>query len=574
MSHTLNDILMITHNRPRYTRLALRRLLETCDASCRLWLWHNGNDEETLSVVQEFRANPLIFRFHHSEENAGQNAPLRWIFEAGNAPYVSKVDDDCLMPHGWLDKLRQAHEDVPEFGAIGCWRFPDDLFIPEVASRKIQLFGNRHRVMLNCWIEGSGFVLKRECLSAHGNIPTNYSFPRFCLDLSLKGWVHGWYFPFLFQEHMDHPWSPHTMFRSDADLERHSPVNAKRWGVGSLEEYAERFRQEAYALQRAAPNPRLYVGWRARFGRACKLLGRQSGRQRQIPTPLLEKLRPLRDKYQPGLKLYYRSPWVNRKYVSERPIMLIGGAERSGTTLLRASVESHPDIAIGPESWVFVYRPDLSFLATEYDFRQDELQNLMAKSTCLSHFVDLFAAEYCRRQERPFWGEKSPHNVFRLSYIWKHFPNARFVHIIRDGRDVACSLRNHPRHVRIGQEYFPTQIRRPIGNCIDKWARAVRAGIRHRHDPRYLEVRYEDLVTDYEGATRRIIDHLGVEWHEELLRREEIQETKRNPEIVNPEVRGPLYTHAVARWKKDLSEAELATIESHAGQLLRSLGYE
>jgi hypothetical protein len=315
------------------------------------------------------------------------------------------------------------------------------------------------------------------------------------------------------------------------------------------------------------------VGWRAKLRRLQNLVRSPQERGWSTPTPLEEKLKPLRDKYQPGLKLYYSSPWVNKKYVSEKPIVLIGGAERSGTTLLRASIDSHPDIAIGPESWLFVYRPDLQFLAEEYEIPVDNLQALMTQASGLPQFIEIFADQYCQQTGKRVWGEKSPHNVFRLPYIWKHFPNARFVHIIRDGRDVACSLRNHPRHIRIGQKYYPTNKSRPIEECIEKWVQAVSAGIRHRGDPRYLEVRYEDLVADYSDLTRKIIEHFGLEWREELLRRQEIQQAKQASEIVNPEVRGPLYTHAVARWKKDLSEAELSVIERKAGPLLKSMGY-
>jgi hypothetical protein len=88
-----------------------------------------------------------------------------------------------------------------------------------------------------------------------------------------------------------------------------------------------------------------------------------------------------------------------------------------------------------------------------------------------------------------------------------------------------------------------------------------------------LEVKYEDLVADYACEARRIVEHLGVAWSDELLEREEIQKSRSGVEIVNPEVRGPLYSKAIARWRNDLSDADRVIVEKRAGRLLRELGY-
>src|SRR5687768_244136 len=204
------DILMITYNRASYTRLALTRLLETCDDRMRVWLWHNGDHLETLGVVKELSSHPRVHRFHHSVENRKLREPTNWCWSESNGEFLSKVDDDCLMPDGWADTLRRAHADVPEFGILGCWRFPDEDFVADVASRKIIAF-NGHRVMRNCWIEGSGYLMKRACVQKHGLLAADQSFTQYGMALARAGWVHGWYFPFLYQEHMDDPRSPNTL---------------------------------------------------------------------------------------------------------------------------------------------------------------------------------------------------------------------------------------------------------------------------------------------------------------------------------------------------------------------------
>ena len=73
---------------------------------------------------------------------------------------------------------------------------------------------------------------------------------------------------------------------------------------------------------------------------------------------------------------------------------------------------------------------------------------------------------------------------------------------------------------------------------------------------------------------RQICDHVGVAWAPEMLQRESMQAKRLDREIVNPEVRGPLYESAKARWRRDLSTEETKFILQRGGFLLRNLGYE
>ncbi|MDP6520199.1 MAG: sulfotransferase [Planctomycetota bacterium] len=284
-------------------------------------------------------------------------------------------------------------------------------------------------------------------------------------------------------------------------------------------------------------------------------------------------LKPLRRRLELGLRLYYRSAWVNAPYRCETPHIIFGGAERSGTTLLRAAMDSHPMVAAGPESWLFVFRQDLPWLAAEFDLPLAQVRQLYKDACGLAEFANLFLSAAAEKQGKTLWCEKSPRNIRRLDYIWEHFPKARVVHIIRDGRDVSCSLRNHPRHTRVNGEYVPTNIDRPIRKCINRWAQYVSDGLRHRGDDRYLEVHYEELARDYEPVMRRICDHCQLPWSDDLLKREQLQGQRQDMEIVNPEVRKPLYNSSIGRWQRDLSEREVATCMERAGDLLDELGY-
>ena len=126
------DILMITYNRPQYTELSLKRLLDTCDESMRVWVWHNGEDKETLEVVSSFRDHPQFYKFYHSPENKKLNEPTNWLWDNSDADYFGKVDDDCVVPFGWADTLRQAHRDIVNLGIAACWHFMEEDIVPEL----------------------------------------------------------------------------------------------------------------------------------------------------------------------------------------------------------------------------------------------------------------------------------------------------------------------------------------------------------------------------------------------------------------------------------------------------------
>lgn len=274
-----------------------------------------------------------------------------------------------------------------------------------------------------------------------------------------------------------------------------------------------------------------------------------------------------------GLRLYYCSPWVRHPYKSTSAPIIIGGSDRSGTTLLRAALDCHPDVFAGPETWLFAYRVSSHFLASEYEFDLDEVRRIRSDSAGLAEFVDRFLGAAASRAGAERWCEKSPRNIRRLAYIWRHFPDARVVHVIRDGRDVVASLRSHPRRLRTPSGYVETTVDRPIDECVDHWIRHVLAGITHRGEERYLEVRYEALVRDYVTTLEAVCQHVGLPWSDEMRDRERVQAGRSDRELVNPEVRQPLFDARIGRWQVDLTLEEQAVVHERAGGLLAELGY-
>lgn len=271
------DILMITYNRPSYTRRSLDHLLDTCSDSTRVWLWHNGNDPETLSIVTERAHHPKVARFHHSTENVRLRQPTNWLWEHSTAELLGKVDDDCLVDPGWDEALSAAHAIEPTLGLIGAWRFYDEDFVPDLARRKTVTLPGGTQILSNPWLQGSGYLLKRRCVDQIGPLQPDQSFTAWCIRVALQGWNIGWHLPFIHEEHMDDPRSPYSEIREDSDLQEHLPLSAKRLGIDTVNEWTEQMRRSARRVQAASSDPRDYVGWRRQRRRVLKQLRRRFG---------------------------------------------------------------------------------------------------------------------------------------------------------------------------------------------------------------------------------------------------------------------------------------------------------
>jgi GT2 family glycosyltransferase len=264
-------VLMITHKRPAYTALSLRRLCESVPEQARITVWDNASGDEMRAVLESFQNHPRVEQIVYHPRNDKLRGPTNWFWaNSGAADFLSKVDDDCLMPPNWCETLLQAHADIPQAGVLGCWRFLSEDFDEGLAARKIQQFAE-HRIMRNCWVEGSGYLMKREVVDRIGLLREGESFTSWCTRAAASGFVNGWYFPFLYQEHLDDPRVPNTGIRSEADFRRLLPLSANTFKISSREDWIKRLKYSAWSLQAYSFDPKDHLGWRARVGR--KLAG-------------------------------------------------------------------------------------------------------------------------------------------------------------------------------------------------------------------------------------------------------------------------------------------------------------
>jgi hypothetical protein len=265
--------------------------------------------------------------------------------------------------------------------------------------------------------------------------------------------------------------------------------------------------------------------------------------------------------------------WRHAAGGSEDAVIVIGGCPRSGTTLLRRLLDEHPSIVCGPEtSALLPVKLSAAELAAACELPEAEVSAMLRGSGSQGAFVAALFDRVARRRGKRRWAEKTPLNVRHLDWIFRHFPNARFIHVIRDGRDVVCSLRGHPSRRFVDGAWVSVPQRRSVSSCIGQWLELTGRGMGWRGDPRYMEVRYEDLVGAPEATMRRVMDFVGEPFEESwLAARLEAQAT--DGAAPRPNAAGVITAGSIGRWRRDLKPAEIELIRQRATDRLVELGY-
>ena len=277
------------------------------------------------------------------------------------------------------------------------------------------------------------------------------------------------------------------------------------------------------------------------------------------------------------------------------PYVFIVGCPRSGTTLLRRMIDAHRQIAITREThWIakrFEKRqgvtPDglvtpelLSWLLSDEKFTrmgigQDELEGLVAGeepvsySTFVTGVFDLFG----KGQGKRLVGDKTPSYLRHIPTLHALWPQAKVVHIIRDGRDVCLSMVNWKKgHVAAGR--LATWAEDPVLTAALWWKQRVRLGREDGNALRpelYYEIRYETLVSQPATECAALCDFLGLPYHEAMLKFYEGRE-KADPNLDAKKAWRPA-TPGLRDWRTQMTLDDIERFEAAAGDLLEELGY-
>ena len=268
------------------------------------------------------------------------------------------------------------------------------------------------------------------------------------------------------------------------------------------------------------------------------------------------------------------------------------GFQRSGTTLLRAMFNAHPEVAIPYEGrflewlrfpWIhqryetkqgFATEIFVSDLFRDPNFgswqlnRRQVLEALEEPASSLSVNIRRVYALYAAMRGKKRYADKTAGLNLQVPFVSSLFPEARFIHIIRDGRNVALAWRDAPWNI----------VKAPAEVALN-WAASVEIGrmtgqlVGRMH---YREIRYESLIDDPEGSLREVCKFLEITFDQAMLAYHECPD-----EVVNsdpfPQAQKSLHlppTKGLRDWSRHMPKKDLRDFEKVAGDALQRFGYD
>lgn len=266
--------------------------------------------------------------------------------------------------------------------------------------------------------------------------------------------------------------------------------------------------------------------------------------------------------------------------------LIVLGVSRSGTTLLRVILDRSPGLAVPDESF-FVpllarrhgktidaesFLDDLARIPTIRDWGlaiadvAPRIRSGMSIGEAIAAVYETYAAE----AGKPRWGDKTPMYMRHLPLLDRLFPDAQYVHLIRDGRDAALSFLQMPEGTFTRTWAHPTTPAQFA--CL--WCKEVadaRALGRPLGASRYHEVRYEELVASPDDVVRGICAFAAIPFEPAMLDYAGAVDVSAKPHqqrLLTPPTSG------VRSWREDMPAEDVDSFEAVAGDLLAELGYE
>lgn len=248
-------------------------------------------------------------------------------------------------------------------------------------------------------------------------------------------------------------------------------------------------------------------------------------------------------------KLLAKNIVIKIKPIPEEPIFIVG-CGHSGTSIMLAMLDSHSQLYGVPyESRIFV--------------------NSKSKTDIL--YQMLLWSKEANKNEKNRWVEKTPYHIYYLNEIFSLIPKAKVIAMLRDGRDVACSIK-----ARTGN----------LDHGIQNWLKSCEILSTYSDDSRLFMVKLEDLVADPENELKKVMSFLGEAYEAEMLnyhlveRRYYSKEIKRVEDVsgTNHEVHRtwqinqPLMKNTV-RYMNELNLQEIEECEKHLHFYLKNFSY-
>jgi sulfotransferase family protein len=267
------------------------------------------------------------------------------------------------------------------------------------------------------------------------------------------------------------------------------------------------------------------------------------------------------------------------------PAVIVLGVSRSGTTLLKEMLDRHSELAIPSESY-FVPQlwdrhdersdpeeivHDLGRIARvrEWGVTPEDVRARLPAGASFNDVVDAVYRSYADARGKRRYGDKTPAYMQHLELLDRVFPEAQYVHILRDGRDAGLSFMDMRRKPR-----FNLGRPRRLAEFACAWRFEIEGARRlgeRLGAARYLELRYEDLVAEPEARLRDVSEFLGLEFQPGMLeyhRDVDPTQLQDHPRLAEPPRKD------VRRWQEQMRPHDLELFEAIASRLLDLFGYD
>jgi hypothetical protein len=285
-----------------------------------------------------------------------------------------------------------------------------------------------------------------------------------------------------------------------------------------------------------------------------------------------------------------------------RPIFIIGNP-RSGTSLLRLMLSCHPDILIPPESHFFLWLENKyeninpstdkldQFFIDLYNSRKFETWGIdetsimkLVRRLRPHNYSGLIASIYLAYADKvgktgiEFWGDKNKLWKDKLGRIIHYYPEAFFIHLVRDGRDVACSFKDLA--IKNSSSSYAPKLPVEIIEIADRWKNnvgCIEAFLEDIPRAHTLTIRYEDLIMDAESNLKKITDILGISYSANMLNYQNPEFTEIMEPVEFLEWKEKLNASPdeknIGKYKTQLSQQDILLFEQYAGKELKKYEY-
>ncbi len=284
---------------------------------------------------------------------------------------------------------------------------------------------------------------------------------------------------------------------------------------------------------------------------------------------------------------------------------------RSGSTMLRLMLNEHPRLGVPDESFFLAdlmnklplnsplsqedkrlafdiisnherwVNPKFKFRAASNEKLWDIISSL--EQPLLSELIDAVFRNCTNLENKPRWGDKTPAYIHEINRLHRVFPTAKFIHLIRDGRDVCISLRtlylNNRHKEGLETRRFMWHLGRTIPVAAKFWGKSVDAGIESGQKlvpELYLEIHYEDLILRTEDTLKHLCSFLGEEYDDRMLSfyKSASKSTMKEPESFQPHAKThrPPDPSDTYRWRTEMSLMDVALVEAFAGKTMDRVG--